>query len=104
MGLSSDQMRIASELGERLAAGDETSIEDIRAVMRPIIRAGDEKFGLDVMMQIMFGIVPPSVFEAMGQRRFASMHLRYVDRTRDRTELANIKKKLAPPTTWEREL
>jgi hypothetical protein len=68
MGLSSDQMRIAGELGERLAAGDETSIEDIRAVMRPIIRAADEEFGLDVMMQIMFGMMAPSVYEAMGQR------------------------------------
>jgi hypothetical protein len=91
------------ELGERLAAGDETALEDIQAVLRPIILEGDATFGSDVIIQIMFGMVAPSVFDDMSQRFFGSMQKRYIDRLRDRTELAYIKKKLAPPKTRERE-
>jgi hypothetical protein len=104
MALSDEQTRIAGKLGERLAAGDFTAIEDIRAVITPIIREGDEEFGRDVIMQILFGMMEPSVFEAMSSRLFAWAQAQVEDPAsalRDRTELAYIKKKMEPKKTRE---
>jgi len=95
--ISQEQVRVARKLGERLAAGDETAIEDIGEVLASLIRAGDEKFGADLIMQLMFGMMPPVVFDAMWRRHTARLKEGRDPKAnlRDRTELAYIKKKLA---------
>jgi hypothetical protein len=52
MTLSKQQVRIAGELGKRLAAADEAAVEDIQAVIAPIIRGAYERFGEEVILQI----------------------------------------------------
>jgi hypothetical protein len=61
----------AGELGKRLAAGDEAVVEDIQAVIAPLIRGAYERFGEEVILQIMFGMIAPDVFEALWKRRVA---------------------------------
>jgi hypothetical protein len=68
--------------------------------LEPIIREGDEQFGVDVIMQIMFGMMAAPVFGTMWKRHVTQIGSADL---RDRTELAYIKKKLAPPKTQERE-
>jgi hypothetical protein len=97
--ISQEQTRIARKLGERLAAGDETAIEDIDEVLEAVIREGDERFGADVIVQIMFGMMPPDVFDAMWKRHIARLRQARDPKAnlRHRTELAYIKSKVARP-------
>ena len=96
-----EKSRVARKLGERLAAGDDTAMEDIRSVIVPIIRAGDEFEGGDVIMDIMLGMVSASMFESMYKRhleRLTDIARNPLLAMRDQTEAASIRKILAPTT------
>ena len=99
MGLSTKQLSVAWKLGERLASGDETAFQDIGSVVRPIVCERDEGDGVEVIMHIMLGMLPPAVFDAMAHRQFARLGEMAKSRSaigRDQTEAASIRRLLAP--------
>jgi hypothetical protein len=96
-------LSVAGKLGERLASGDETALEDIASVVRPIVRERDEGDGVEVIMQIMLGMLPPAVFDAMADRQLTRLReladspLHKIGR--DQTEAASIRLILRPKTS-----
>jgi len=63
--ISRNRCGVARKHGERLAAGGETAIEHIGKVVASLIRAGDEKLVRISIVQLMFGMLSPVVFNAM---------------------------------------